>query len=66
MTLEELRELPETSLVNLVYTERGEDYENVIAVLKEKGYRLCGFNWTKDAGAKDPVDEMFNKIYGKN
>lgn len=63
MTIQELRELPEETLVNMTRTEYGTDYDNVISVLKEKGYRLCGFHWTKDDNEVDPVDAMFEKVY---
>ena len=64
MRIEEIRELPDTTILNLMHCTSDAEYDNMAIVLRERGYRPCGFHWTKDANEKDPVEEMREKIYG--
>lgn len=64
MGIDQIRELPDTTILSLVRCANGEEYEGMATVLKERGYRLCGFHWTKDKDEQDPVEEMRKKIYG--
>lgn len=63
MTIEEIKQLPDITILSLIHSATGAEYDNMVTVLKERGYRLCGFHWTKDENEKDPVEEMRKKIY---
>lgn len=65
MTIERIRELPDTTILSLIACAAGDDYDNFATVLKERGYVINGFSWTKDKNEPDPVDETLKKFYKK-
>ena len=65
MEIKRIRELPDKTILSLIHSARGTEYDDMAIVLKERGYRFCGFHWTKDENEKDTVEEMRKKIYGE-
>jgi len=65
MTIERMKELPDATLLSLIHNSTGEEFDNMALVLKERGYHLKGFAWTKDANAIDPIEEMSKRIAGE-
>ena len=65
MEIKRMRELPDKTILSLIHSARGAEYDDMAIVLKERSYRFCGFHWTKDENEKYPVEEMRKKIYGE-
>ena len=61
--IDRIRELPDNTILSGVHSATMAEYKCMEKVLKERGYRLCGFHFTKNETESDPVKDIYDKIY---
>jgi hypothetical protein len=66
MNIERMRQLSDSTLKSLYACSfKGKEPEDCATVLRERGYKICGFGWSNDQTEKDSVEEMRKKIYSE-